>query len=48
MVAFIAWIAFILLEQETNVNLMKNYVKIKIFCGIAILLEKNNILEYNQ
>ena len=27
---------------------MKNYVKIKIFCGILMLSEKDNILEFNE
>ena len=29
-VAFITWIAFILLEQKINLNCMNNYVKIKL------------------
>ena len=44
MVAFIAWIAFVLLEQNLNLNLMKNYVKIKIFLESV----KNNMLKFNK
>ena len=44
MVAFIAWIAFVLLEQNLNLNLMKSYVKIKIFLESV----KNNMLKFNK
>ena len=47
-VTFITWIAFILLEQKINLNPMKKYVKIKINnCGILMLSEKDNVLEFN-
>ena len=39
---FIALIAFILLERKTNLSGMKNF-----FCGIIMLSENNNILEFN-
>ena len=45
---FIAWIAFILLEQKANLNLMKKYVKIKDYCGIVMPSEKTNISKFNQ
>ena len=45
---FIAWIAFILLEQKANLNLMKKYVKIKDYCGIVMPSEKANISKFNQ
>ena len=38
----------ILLEQKMNVNLIKNYVKLKGFYGIVMTSEKNNILGFNQ
>ena len=44
MVAFIAWMAFVLLEQNLNLNLMKSYVKIKIFLESV----KNNMLKFNK
>ena len=47
-VVFIAWIGFTLLEQKINLNLMKKYVKITIFCGIVISSEKINILDFNH
>ena len=31
-----------------NLDLMKNYVKIKDFCGIVIPSEKDKILEFNK
>ena len=50
MVICIVWIAFIPLEQKTNLNRIKDYVKIKIFeiFNIIIPSEDTNILEFNQ
>ena len=48
MVIFIAGNVFILLEQKMNLDLMKNYVKIKDFYGIVIPSEKDKILEFNK
>ena len=48
MVTFIVSIVFILLEKKNNLNLMKKYVKIKIFCGIVMPSEKDNIFAFNQ
>ena len=47
MVNFIAWIAFILLENKINLYLMKTCVK-KDFCGIVMPSKKNNVLKFNQ
>ena len=38
MVTFITWIAFILIEQEINLTVMRKYVK-KTFCGTVIPAE---------
>ena len=43
MVIVIVWIAFIRLEQKTNLNYIKKYVKIKMFLMIVL-----KILEFNQ
>ena len=43
MVIVIVWIAFIRLEQKTNLNYIKKYVKIKMFLMIFL-----KILEFNQ
>ena len=44
MVIFVALILFMLLEQEKNLNVMKKYVKIKIFAELQCHLElKQNI-----
>ena len=48
MVIFIAWVAFILLEQKINLNLMKMFVRIKIFVELQWRQKKNNILEFKQ
>ena len=48
MVIFIIWIAFIQLEQQTNLNPIKKYAKNKNFCGALMLLEDTKILEFNQ
>ena len=45
MVAFIVWIAFILLQQKKISNLMKKYVEIKIS---MMPFEDTKILEFNQ
>ena len=46
MVNFIAWIAFILLEQK--IKFYEKVCKNKDFCGIVMQSEKDNILEFNQ
>ena len=43
MVIVIVWIVFIRLEQKTNLNYIKKYVKIKMFLMIFL-----KILEFNQ
>ena len=50
MVICIVWIAFIPLEQKTNLNRIKDYVKIKIFEIFNIIRpsEDTKILEFNQ
>ena len=48
MLIFIVWIVFILLEQKINLNLMKNYAKMEIFCGSVMSSEKDNILIFNE
>ena len=48
MVTIIAWIAFILLKQKETLSIMKKHIKPKLFCGIVMPSEKDNILEYNQ
>ena len=44
MVIVIVWIAFIRLEQKTNINLIKN----DNFCGLPLPFEDTKILESNQ
>ena len=48
MVIFIVQFVFIHLEQETNGNVIKKYVKIKIFVEILCPLKHCNILKFNQ
>ena len=45
---FIVQIVIILLEQEINLNVLKKYVKIKIFVKLLCQLKKNNVLKFNQ
>ena len=47
MVIFLAWIVFILLEQKTKVNHIKN-VRIKIFCNVVMPSDNTKILELHQ
>ena len=44
---FIAWTVFILFEQKINLNVMKKYVKIKIFVEF-LCKSKNYLLKFNQ
>ena len=44
MVIIIVWIAFIRLEQKTNLNIIKNHVKIQAFCNIVMPLEDTEII----
>ena len=45
---FIAWIAFICLEQKPNLNFITKYVKIKVlWCCNTIPFEDTKILEFN-
>ena len=48
MVLFIVQIVFIPLEQKTNLNRIKKFVKAKIFCYVIIPSEDTKILEFNQ
>ena len=45
---FTAWIAFVPLEQKTNPNHIKEYVKTKIFLNTNLLSEDTWIFEFNQ
>ena len=45
MVTFIAWIAFIVLDQNFFLELKSHDEKV---CGILMSPEKNSILEFNQ
>ena len=48
MVIFIVWTVFILLEQKTNLNCIKEeHVKIKIFV-MSLYPQKTQILDFNQ
>ena len=47
-VMFIVVTAFILLQQETNINHIKSYVKNKYFCSIVMPFQDTKILEFNQ
>ena len=47
MVILIVWVALILLGYKINLNLMKKYCKNKDFCGIVMLPQKGNILQFN-
>ena len=48
MVIFIVGIAFILSQQKTDFNRIKEYVKKTGFCNIIMPSEDTKILEYNQ
>ena len=48
MVIFVVLVIFILLEQKTNLNLMKKYVRIIFFYGIIMASQENNISQFNQ
>ena len=49
MAIFIVSIAFILLEQKTNLNSPEKLCKVFCgFCGIVMLSKKYNILKCNQ
>ena len=53
MVIFVAWIAFIVLEQKINLDFMNVKIWIssmqnKDCYGITMPSEKDNILEFNQ
>ena len=47
MLVFIVWIAFILLEQKTNLSLKERVCKNKDFCAIEMPSQKY-ILQFNQ
>ena len=48
MVILILWIAFLLSEEKTKLDLIEEYVKIKDFCNIITPSEDTKILEFNQ
>ena len=48
MVILIGWIVFIPLEKKKNLNHIKKYVKIKIFCNTIMSSEDTKILGFNQ
>ena len=48
MVIFIVWVPFILLEQKTNLSLLKKLVKKIFFRGIIMSSQTNNVLKLNQ
>ena len=45
MAIFIAWIVFILLQQETNLNCMKDHED---FCNVNMPYDETKILKFNQ
>ena len=45
---FTVWIVFVCLEQKTNPNHIKEYVKPKIFLNTNLLSEDTWIFEFNQ
>ena len=44
----IVWIVIILSKQKISLSLKKNSVKIKIFYGIVMASQKDNIFQFNQ
>ena len=48
MVIFIVWVPFILLEQKTNLSLLKKLVKKFFFRGIVMSSQTNNVLKLNK
>ena len=46
MVIFIAWIVLIPLEQKSNLNLRKKYIKN--FCNVVMSSKETKILEFNR
>ena len=48
MVIFVAWVVFILLEQNIKFRSHEKVCKNKDFWGILMPSEKDNVLEFNQ
>ena len=47
-VIFIVWIVFILLEQKINFISHEKVCKNNDFCGIVLLFQKDQALQFNQ